>query len=253
MKKNHLGCVEFAVPGSTLEDKLGALESRGMWLELANDGKKSLGEIREALSSHSVAVKSVQAYRQHELQLLGADGNERKLARQHVKKTIEMAAKLGAENTVVVIGYGDPKVKAAGKTCLKIFKDFGKLGEELGVIVSIEPLGAKTSFLPRTSDVLRLVKDVGSNNVRLLIDTMHVWSTWGDPAQTIMDCSGKAEEIQLRDTDSKPPGAGEIDFGEIMKLIEKFSGLVCMEYRPGQDPEEDFELACKTCGVTTGG
>ena len=29
-----LGCVEFAVPGKTLEDKLRVLESHGMWLEL---------------------------------------------------------------------------------------------------------------------------------------------------------------------------------------------------------------------------
>jgi sugar phosphate isomerase/epimerase len=243
------GCVEFAVPGNDLREKLKVLESRGMWLELANDGRKKTNEVQEMLASYSVPVRSVQAYMQHELQLLSTDKGERELARRHVEETIRMAAGLGGENVVVVIGYGEPGMENPRRACLDIFRGFGALAEELGVVASIEPLGGKTSLLPRVSDVQQLVEEVASENVRLLIDTMHVWSCEENPVQIIKKYSEHAKEIQLRDTDSKPPGAGEIDFTSIIKSIEGFPGLTCMEYRPGHDPWSDFELACKTCGV----
>jgi sugar phosphate isomerase/epimerase len=243
------GCVEFAVPGNDLGEKLKVLETRGMWLELTNDGRRKTHEVQEILASHSVLVRSVQAYMQHELQLLSADKGERELARRHVEETIRMAAELGAESTVVVIGYGEPGMENPKKACLDIFRNFGALAEELGVIASIEPLGVKTSFLPRVSDVQQLIEEVASENVRLLIDTMHVWSCKENPAQIIKKYSEHAKEIQLRDTDSKAPGMGEIDFPSIIKSIERFRGLTCMEYRPGHDAWSDFEFACKTCGV----
>lgn len=241
-----MGCVEFAVPGKSLDEKLGALERRKMWLELANDGNKRVEEVREVLASHSVPVKSVQAYRQHEFQLLGANAKERELARLHVEETIRMAAELGAKNTVVVIGYGAPGVEKPRKACLKLFTDFGMLSGNLGVDVSIEFLGTKTSFLPRASDVHRLIKEVAVSNVRLLVDTMHVHSSGEDPAQIIEMYAEDLGEVQLRDRGSKPPGKGEIDFAKIIEAIhKKYRGLVCLEYKPGSDPEADFDHAHK--------
>jgi sugar phosphate isomerase/epimerase len=248
-----LGCVEFAVPGDGLQEKLEVLERRGMWLELANDGNKRVGEVRELLATHSVPVRSVQAYRQHEFQLLAPERGERELARRHVEETIRMAAELGAKNTVVVICYGTPGVKAPRKACLGLFRDFGALGEELGTLISIESLGTKTSFLPTASEVHWLIREVASENLRLLIDTMHIWSCGEDPARVIETYALEAGEVQLRDTGSRPPGRGEMDFTPILGSLRGFGGLVCLEYRPGRNPLADFELACKTCGVIGGG
>jgi sugar phosphate isomerase/epimerase len=242
------GCVEFAIPGDTLKEKLEVLESRGMWLELANDGKKHVKEIREVMASYQVPIKSVQAFRQHELQLLSADLEERNLAYRHITETIRMAAELGAENVVVVVGYGSPGVEKPEEACLNFFKEFGALGKELGVFISIEPLGSKTSFLPTVSDISQLIRKSISENLRLLIDTMHVESCGENPAEIIRIYSGEAEEVQLRDTDSKPPGKGKIDFEAVLASLQRFQGLVCLEYKPGQDPLADFELACKICG-----
>jgi len=53
VKRVTLGCVELAVPGDTLEDKLRILESHKMWLELVNDGfdEKRLKNILEILQN----------------------------------------------------------------------------------------------------------------------------------------------------------------------------------------------------------
>ncbi len=240
-----LGCTEFAVPGDTLEDKLRALESHGMWLELANDGKKQAEDILKMQPNFNVPIKSVQAYLQHEMSMLGADAGEREVAVRHVEETIELASAVGAQNVVVVITYGEPGVSNPRKKCIKLLRHFGELGEELGITVSIEPLGRlRTTFLPGAFEVLRLIQEVRSERVQLMIDTMHIRSNDQNPAEVIEKLAPEISEIQLRDTDSKPPGQGDIDFGSVLKVtLEKFKGLLCLEYRPGLDPHADFTNA----------
>ncbi len=242
-----LGCVEFAVPGKKLEDKLKLLESHGMWLELANDGKKQLGNVLDVLQSSSTTIESVQAHQLHELQLLGANEKERKSAVRHIEDTIKMASEVSAKNIVVTITYGVPKVEKPRKRCIELFKHFGKLGKEFDVLVSIEPLsGDKTTFLPSVAEVHKLVHDVGSSHVRLMADTMHIHSNGEDVAGVVREYFAEISELQLRDTDSRPPGQGSIDFTPLLKVIrEKFRGLTCLEYKPGPNPSSDFDQACK--------
>jgi sugar phosphate isomerase/epimerase len=244
-----LGCVEFAVPSKLFEDKLRTLESHKLWLELANDGigKKRLTRILQTLSSFRVPVKSVQAYRLHELQLLSKKREEQRAAVRHVEETLKIASKIGAVNVVTTISYGKPDIEKPREKCVELFRHFGKLGEELTVVISIEPLGKnRTSFLPGVSDVYKLVQDVGSDNVRLMADTMHVHDNGDNVGEIVRKYSREFMELQLRDTGSRPPGLGTIDFEPVLKVVRgKFSGLTCLEYRPGPNPSADFEHALK--------
>ena len=242
-----LGCTEFAVPGRTLEDKLRTLESRGMWLELVNDGKKRLNDVLDVLQSFDNSIESVQAYMLHKLQMLSAEEKERKAAVRHVEETIKMASGVGAKNVVTTIAYGEPTIKNPGKKCVELFRHLGKLGEDFNVMVSIEPLGrGRTTFLSGVSDVHKLVQDVGSGNVRLMADTMHIHDNGDNVGEVVRKYSKELMELQLRDTDSRPPGLGTIDFAPVLKVVRgKFKGLTCLEYRPGPDPSADFNHALK--------
>jgi len=246
-----LGCTEFAVPGKTLEDKLKTLESRGMWLELVNDGTKRLKDVLGVLQSFDTSIESVQAYMLHELQMLSAKENERKAAVRHVEETIKLASGVGAKNVVTTIAYGEPTIENHREKCVELFKHFGKLGEEFNVVVSIEPLGRdRTTFLPSVSGVHRLVQDVGSANVRLMADTAHIHANGENVAEVVEKYASEITELQLRDTDSRPPGQGEIDFAPVLKVVrKKFKGLACLEYQPGPDPFADFASALKTTKI----
>ena len=239
-----LGCVEFAVPGDTLEDKLRVLESHEMWLELVNDGfdEKRLKNILEILPNFNTSIESVQAYLQHDLRMLSVKDKDRKAAVHHVEETIKIASAVGAQNVVAVVTYGKPTIKNPREKCIKIFRHFGKLGAEFNVVISIEPLGGnRTTFLPSISEVYGLAKDVGSEHVRLMADTMHIHANGENVAETIGEYAAEIMELQLRDTDSRPPGQGSIDFGPVLKVVrEKFRGLTCLEYQPGLNPHTDF-------------
>jgi len=253
VKRVVLGCAEFAVPGDTLEDKLRVLESHGMWLELVNDGldQKRLKNILEILPNFNTSIQSVQAYLQHDLQMLSAKDKDRKAAVHHVEETMKIASAVGAQNVVAVVTYGKPTIKNPREKCIKIFRHFGKLGAEFNVVISIEPLGRnRTTFLPSISEVYGLVQDVGSDHVRLMADTMHIHANGENVAETIGEYAAEIMELQLRDTDSRPPGQGSIDFGPALKVVrEKFRGLTCLEYQPGLDPQVDFTKALEATKI----
>lgn len=242
-----LGCAEFAVPGKTLKDKLKTLEVHGMWLELVNDGKKRLRDVLDVLESFDTSIESVQAYLLHKLRMLSAKEEERKAAMRHVEETIKLASRVGAKNVVTTIAYGEPRIENPRGKCIGLFRHFGELGEEFDVAVSIEPLGRdRTTFLPSVPEIYQLIRDVGSAHVRLMADTMHIHASGENVAEIVDEYAAGITELQLRDTDSRPPGQGRIDFAPVLKVVrEKFKGLVCLEYKPGPNPKLDFSYACR--------
>ncbi|MEM3514538.1 MAG: sugar phosphate isomerase/epimerase [Candidatus Hadarchaeum sp.] len=242
-----LGCVEFAVPGRTLEEKLEVLESRAMWLELVNDEARSLESIQAAVSSFSVPIFSVQANKLHYLSLLSDDLGERRAAREHVEETMSWAAALGAENVVTTLAFGDPAAREPYSLALETFRGFGTQAEELGITVSIEPLGKnRTSFLPGMSEVHGLISELGMEHLRLMADTMHIHDNGDDVVEVVARYVDEISELQLRDTGSRPPGQGAIDFSSLMDVVvKKFKGLLCLEYKPGTNLRKDFDHACK--------
>jgi len=252
VRRVTLGCAEFAVPGDTLEDKLRILELHKMWLELVNDGfdEKRLKNILGILPNFKTPIMSVQAFLLHDLRMLSAKDKDQKIAIRHVEETIKIASKVGAQNVVTTITYGEPRIENPRKRCVELFKHFGKLSEEFNVLVSIEPLGReRTTFLPSVSEIYRLVQDVGSEHVRLMADTMHIHSNGENIAEVVNEYLMGISELQLRDTNSRPPGRGSINFAPVLKIIRKnFKGLTCLEYKPGPDPSADFNYACKSVG-----
>lgn len=236
----RVGCVEPAVPGKTLEEKMEFLEAVGLWLELANDGTKTLDEIVSLLSIYKIDIKSVQAYQQHEVQLLAADEQEREAARTHVNETIKMAGEIGAKHVVVVAGYGSPGVAAPKDVFSMMLREFSALGEEFGVKIGLEPLGIKSSFLSEVEEAIAFLNELSVENVGIVVDTMHVISAGDDPAEILEKHRPFITEIQLRDTGSRAPGKGEIEFSRLGERLVDYFGLVCLEYKPTEDPRKEL-------------
>lgn len=218
-----------------------------MWLELVNDGltENRSKEISETLPSFNVLVRSVQANLLRDLIPLSARKKDREIAVNHIEETMKLASALEAQNVVAVATYGEPTVEDSMKKCVDTFRRLSKLGAELSVTVSIEALGKnRTTFLPSVSDVYNLVRKVGSDYVRPMADTMHIYDNGEDVAEVVGKHAGELAELQLRDVDSKPPGRGNIDFESVLKAVRgKFKGMICIEYRPGPDPYADFAWA----------
>jgi sugar phosphate isomerase/epimerase len=246
-----LGIAEFSAPGKSPSEKLRALEERGLWLELVNDGIAwKLARWRELLPSFRVYVRSVQAYLQHDLSLFSRSLAERRAAFNHVKQSIELAAKFGGEGVVTVVCYGKPQVADPWKEAVRVFKELSKVAEDVRITVSVEPLDRKrTEFLHSYSEVRKFVEQVASERVKLMLDTGHLWEDGEDPARVVRELGEELSELHLKDSGGLAPGRGELNFHKLAEICKEIRGLKCLEYKPSSSPEEDLELACQALGM----
>lgn len=232
-----LGIVEGCVPGKTLDEKLSHLEREEMWLELPNTGPRNL----DTLLDHCVVVLTVQAYRLHEYSMVDRDRGERKAALDHVKETIDLARRIGAQRVLVVPGYGFDLCPDPEGTWLTLMTEAALHAKDKGMEIMVESLGPKrTGFHPRFSDIAALVEELDQPNVGLVADTMHIYNSGEDVYETLEKYNGQIKEVQLRDTESLPPGKGDLDFERIIEITRGIP--LCLEYTP-RDVKEDFKAA----------
>ncbi|MEE8168181.1 MAG: TIM barrel protein [Candidatus Hydrothermarchaeales archaeon] len=224
----HFGCVEFCLPG-TLEDKLETLDELGLWLELVNISERDLS----ILSSFSIDIRSVQAYRLHDLHLLSRDKYAREAATMHIKETIGIAREVGAANVIAVPTYGFDLVSAPFKTCVETFRE---LSSESDVNILVEALSpTRSAFSPSLAEVSKLVKAINRDNVALAADTCHIHEGEKDVISTLMDFRDEIVELHLKDSCALPPGKGELDFTAVLEICENTE--LCLEFM-SEDPAD---------------
>lgn len=233
-----LGCAEFCLPGKNLEKKLEAARKHNLWVELVNDKKKDLS----VLNSFNVKVKSVQAYLLHDLSLLSRNPTIQKAALKHVKDTIEIASRVGAENVATVPAYGYEHITQPYKKCVEIFRELSNYALDYNIKILIEALSKKrTSFLPSLAEVRKLVKAIDRENVCLAADTCHIYDSGENVADVLKKFRDEILELHLKDSDSLPPGRGKINFKKILKICK--NSLLCLEYK--SDSKKDLEDSLK--------
>ncbi len=220
----RLGCAELCL-GGKLEEKLDVLEGLGLWLELANTEPRDLSP----LDSYDVEVKTVQAYRLHELHWLSKKKEMREAAYAHVLDTVRLAEKVGAQYVLTVPTYGFDLLKKPRGECIENYR---RISEETDLTILIEALSPRqTNFLPSLPAAAELVEETARDNVGLAADTWHIEESGDDVAETLRGLGEVIIELHLRDTDSKPPGKGRMDFKEILSASS--SPFFCLEFKTG--------------------
>jgi hydroxypyruvate isomerase len=92
--------------------------------------------------------------------------------------------------------------------------------------------------LPRTTDAVRLLDELGDLDVRLQFDVYHVQRMEGDVTVRLRELLPRIEHVQIADSPGRhQPGTGELCFrfifGELDRL--EYGGFVGLEYVPEPD------------------
>ncbi len=224
-----LGCSERCLDGE-LRDKLSLLEKLGLWLELTNTELRDLS----ILDSYDVEVKTVQAYLLHELHWLSSERSMRKAAFEHVLDSIKLAEEVGIEYVLTVPTYGFDIMVNPREECVANYR---KISKDTHLDILIEALSPnQTEFLPTLTEVAGLIAEIDRDNIGLAADTWHIKESTVDVADTLNELDTEVVEIHLRDTDSKPPGNGTMDFKKILGASSP--RLMCLEFSTG--PKENL-------------
>jgi hydroxypyruvate isomerase len=189
------------------------------------------------------------------------------------KKRIDECADFGAPSVISFTGYkwfdpADPKSGEIGRdegaaNCVKALKELAGTAEKRGVTVCVEHLNTRDNTHPMKGhpgyqgddlDYLAgIIRKVGSERVKILLDVYHVQIMHGDLVRRI----GELKDLIGHVHTAGNPGRGELDESQeisypavVRKLVEvKYAGYVGHEFIPTRNPREGLAQAVKVCDV----
>ena len=167
----------------------------------------------------------------------------------YMRDCIDNAKSIGAKNTLVVPTkslHGQTEAEAR-KTFLYSMEAVCEYARPRGVTLGIEVLQPRLSdFCRRTEQAVDMIRDLGSDNLGVVLDTGHL-NLSGESLARAMDCAGeRLTQIHINDNNAKEqqnavPGEGNVDFLAMADLLRKnkYTGFLSLElgWQYSADPE----------------
>ncbi|RLE81796.1 MAG: sugar phosphate isomerase/epimerase [Thermoprotei archaeon] len=183
------------------------------------------------------------------LSLTDPKPNVRKKAVARLKDFVEVAHKLSSG---VVIGLmrgkvvGGVKYEVAYTWLIEGLQELCEYAEKFDVKIFFEPLNRyETNIINTVDEGLKLIEDVGSKSLYLLLDTFHMNIEEAIVEESIKKASSRLGHFHVADSNRLAPGLGHIDFKSIIKTLLdiKYEGFLSAEILPKPSPEEAAKIA----------
>ena len=106
---------------------------------------------------------------------------------------------------------------------------------ENGVSILLEPVNHyEVDTIYTVNEAIRLIKDIGAHNIKVLYDTYHVNIEEESRLSPIYGMGKMLGHVHFADNNRLPPGCGCFDFIEVMRALKhiEYTGYVCIEALP---------------------
>lgn len=111
-------------------------------------------------------------------------------------------------------------------------KEVVKTAEEYGITYCLEVVNRFEQFLLNTAEEgVAYVEEVGSPNLKILLDTFHMNIEEDSISEAIITAGDKLGHFHIGETNRKTPGMGRIPWEETMSALRKinYNGRIVME------------------------
>ncbi len=206
------------------------------------------------------AIGTGQAFGEDGLSFSDQDAGVRRAAVERIEGHLPLAARADAP---VIIGLirGRTRPGVARQRAMSWITDaLGECAEAAGaagVRLAIEPIcRAETDFVNNAAEGMELIENVGAGNLGLLLDSYHMNIEEGSIEETLRRCFGKLFHVHLADSNRLRPGAGELDFGAILGVLDDlgYRGWLSGEFLPEPDADTAAHEALQyLAGIKPGG
>jgi D-psicose/D-tagatose/L-ribulose 3-epimerase len=125
-------------------------------------------------------------------------------------------------------------------------KHIGQLCRQRGIIFVIEFACRQNAQLVNTmNDALRMLDEVGEENVLVMADTFHIQAENDSLRETVLKADDRLAYVHLSDSNRLSPGKGIINFKEFIDALKEihYDGHMVMEYEPGMDTDGSLKNA----------
>lgn len=165
---------------------------------------------------------------------------EQRTGVSYIKKLINQAALMGCPSVIgplySVVGKRGPvapdRQRLEFATVVRNLKVLAEQAEQAGVTLMVEPLNRfETDFLNTCEQGLKLLKAVGSPNVKLHLDTFHMNIEEKNQAAAIRKAGKHLGHFHACGTDRGTPGNDSLDWAPIVKALKSigYRGDVVIE------------------------
>ena len=107
-----------------------------------------------------------------------------------------------------------------------------KTAEEYGILYCIEVVNRYEHYLINTAaEGISYIEEVGSSNLKLLLDTFHMNIEEDRFDQAILSAGNRLGHFHVGEPNRKPPGEGRMPWQEIVQALRKidYNGIIVME------------------------
>jgi D-psicose/D-tagatose/L-ribulose 3-epimerase len=210
-------------------EKIKELGFDGVEIALAQKGDFDYGRTLEKLKANGLECIGIVGMMSLDRDIRGPDKDNIRTGIEYIKDCID-AAKAMECNLVSgplysAVGRANQETpearKQQWKTVIESLKEVCAYAEEKGVLVSLEPLNRfETDFINITDDVIRLIEDVGSDNLKIHLDTFHMNIEEKSTADAIRKAGNLLTSVHANENDRGAPGTGQVRWQEIAQALK---------------------------------
>jgi sugar phosphate isomerase/epimerase len=219
----------------------------GIELAVRNPAELDYGDLDSALKESSLRVTAIgtgQAFLEEGLSLTQPDKSLRDAAISRLKTHIDLANRY---NSHVIIGLIRGKDFRQDKKdhSLEILQtsliDCLDYAGKKRVHLIIEPINRyECGLLNSIAETIAFVQTINDPNLKILADTFHMNIEEPTFRDSLLQCAPYLSHVHIADSNRLFPGAGHINFFEILSILEEigYSGYISGEMIP-KPSEED--------------
>lgn len=215
-------------------------------IHIRNPGDLDANSMADAAQQSGITIAAIGTGLEHTLNglsLTSPDPQARRRASERYHGHIDLASRFGATVFVGLCRGSAPAEKARAEYLERLTGELIPLAiyaEQRNVTLSLEPIvRSMTNLLNTTRETLEYLGQPGLEQIRLLMDTYHMYYEDENIMEAFLMCSGRIEHIHISDSDRKFPGSGRIDFTAVGDcLVEMgYDKAVSLEIPPDPDGE----------------
>ncbi|XP_070504020.1 putative hydroxypyruvate isomerase [Chironomus tepperi] len=160
--------------------------------------------------------------------------------RKRLENTVKFAKKFDCKKIHLMSGkLESPATNENRETFISNLKYAASVLEKEGIIGVIEPINNYSVpgyFLRDYTFAIDAIKNVGSNNIKLMVDIFHLQMIQGNITNSLKDFAPYIGHIQIAQSPNRnePNTEGELNYKYILSEISKigYDGYIGLEYKP---------------------